>query len=90
MKFFKRVSAETYFNSGNTKDELGDYNEVIVDYTKALHLKPDFAEPYRDQGLANALLGRDGAAILKFAERGGDEIQKAKIEKAFQFWDNFA
>ncbi len=30
----------------------GDYNQAIVDYTKAIEIDPDYADAYHDRGLA--------------------------------------
>ena len=88
------ISAETYFNWGNTKYDLGNYKGAITDYTKAVHLEPDSAI-YFNRGLATDKLEQYLAAIsdydmaiqLKpdyakaYHNRG---ITKAKLGKHFE------
>ena len=57
------ISADTYFLRGNVKIRLEDYQGAIADYTRALHLKPDYANAYYLRGLAKVKLGQYFAAI---------------------------
>ena len=45
------------------KIDLKDYYLAISDFTKAIELKPQFADAYRDRGLSHAELGDYYAAI---------------------------
>jgi len=38
--------------SGKVKLSLGDYKGAISDFTKAIKIKPDFAEAYYSRGIA--------------------------------------
>lgn len=42
--------AEKYFSSGKEKGKNGEVNLAIEDYTKAIELKPDYAEAYYYRG----------------------------------------
>ena len=44
-------TAKEYYNSGLEKHQNGDYYGAIADYTKAIELNPEFAEPYYYRGL---------------------------------------
>ena len=60
------VSAETYLLWGYVKDELGDHKGAISDYTKAIQLKPDFADAYYNRGVAKGNLGQYSDAITDY------------------------
>ena len=45
--------AEKYFNSGIEKSKKDEYELAIEDYTKAIELKPDYAEAYYYRGYAS-------------------------------------
>ena len=60
------ISAETYYNRGNTKHDIGFYQNAISDYSKAIRLKPDFAEAYNNRGRTKAELSEYFEAIADF------------------------
>ena len=60
------ISAETYFKWGNTKYNIGLYQEAILDYDKAINLKPGYAETYNNRGFAKNNLGQHFPAIFDF------------------------
>ena len=59
------ISASTYFQWGNRKYDLGDYNSAIADYTRSIQLKPD-ASVYYNRGLARYNLRQYFAAIADY------------------------
>ncbi len=62
----RSISAETYFQWGNVKYNLGDYAGAIADYTKAIQLEPDVASAYNNRGNAKGKLGQHFAAITDY------------------------
>ena len=60
------ISAETYYYRGNTKHDIGFYQNAISDYSKAIRLKPDFVEAYHNRGYTKASLGQHVEAIADF------------------------
>ena len=60
------ISAQTYYDRGNTKLELGLNESAVLDYTAAIHLKSDFVEAYFNRGSANGFLSKYAAAIMDF------------------------
>ena len=64
--FPQTISAETYFQRGNVKAEIGDYGGSIADYTEAVRLKRDFADAYHNRGLAKYRLGQHFSAISDY------------------------
>ena len=60
------ISAETYYYRGNTKHDIGFYQNAISDYSKAIRLKPDFVEAYHNRGNTKASLGQHFEAIADF------------------------
>lgn len=88
------VSAETYFLRGNTAYALELYKEAIVEYNKAIQLKPDYVKAYNNRGLAKMFLNQYFAAIADYdktiqlnpnlAEAYNNRgIMKAKLEQYF-------
>ena len=49
---YATVSAENYNNLGVQEYEKGNYEKAIEYFTKAIELKPDYAEAYFNRGLA--------------------------------------
>ena len=70
MKSFSQVdqsiSAETYLLWGYVKGELGDHIGAISDYTKAIQLKPNYADAYYNRGVAKGNLDQYKAAIVDY------------------------
>ena len=60
------ISAETYYYRGNTKHDIGFYQNAISDYSKAIRLKPDFVAAYSNRGRAKAELGQYSEAITDY------------------------
>ena len=60
------ISAETYYYRGNTKHDIGFYQNAISDYSKAIRLKPDFVEAYHNRGNTKAKLGQHFEAIADY------------------------
>ena len=48
------ADAADFYNSGNKKMILKDYQGSIADFTKAIELKPDFARAYLSRGIVKA------------------------------------
>jgi len=61
-------TASDYFDRGNVKYYLEDYQGAIEDYTQAIRLKPDLAEAYYNRGLAKSDLGDKQGAIEDYRE----------------------
>lgn len=58
-------NAYAYYNRGITSGKLGNHNEEIIDYNKALALNPK-SQIYYNRGIANAQLGKNTKAIEDF------------------------
>ena len=46
-----------YYNRGLAKQKIGDFNEAISDYTKAIEIDPDDADYYYNRGNSKKELG---------------------------------
>jgi tetratricopeptide (TPR) repeat protein len=57
-----------YNNRGNARDDLGDKQGAIADYSKAIELKPDLAEAYSNRGNARSALGDKQGAIADYSK----------------------
>ena len=60
------ISAVTHFNRGNMMYSLERYNMAIVEYNKAIRLKPDFYTAYGNRGAAKLEFGRYEEAIVDY------------------------
>ena len=60
------ISAETYFQWGNVKYDLGNYAGAIADYTKVIRLQPDFTKAYINRGVVKDNLGQHFDAIADY------------------------
>ena len=59
-------SATDWFKRATAKYELKDYRGAIADYTKAIELKPDYAQAYNKRGFAYLMLGPKSKAQADF------------------------
>ncbi len=53
---------ETFYNFGVEKIKLGEYEEAIAHFTRAIRLKPDYIEAYKSRGFACSVLGYENRA----------------------------
>ena len=58
----KRWKAAAYYNRGNTKGVLGQHEEAIADYDKALQIDPQLAAAYYNREAARIMLQRTSLA----------------------------
>ena len=61
-------TAEDHQSRGLSNLELGNYNEAIDDYTKAIKLKPDYAEAFYSRGNSKAKLKDYNGAISDYTK----------------------
>lgn len=66
-KYITKKAVE-YFNRGNFKFKLQEYEFSVKDYDKAIELSPDFAEAYCKRGDAKSLSGKHNEAIKDYNE----------------------
>ena len=59
----REEEARKYFDKGNEQFNLGNYEQAIADYTKAIKIKPGYAGAYYNRGNAKINLGRHEEAI---------------------------
>ncbi len=58
--------ATTYSERGTLKDEKGDFDGAIADYTRAIELDPKFSQAYYNRGLAKKHKGDMDGAIADY------------------------
>ncbi|WP_413314725.1 tetratricopeptide repeat protein [Prochlorococcus sp. MIT 0703] len=66
LKF--RESVEGYFLIGTNKNELGDQQEAIADFNKAIAINPQIAPAYNNRGKAKMDLGDNQGAIADYSK----------------------
>src|SRR5206468_12976593 len=62
----KSLSAHDYFDRGDARQDAGNYDAPIADYTEALRLIPDYADADFKRGLAYSRQGNNAAAAADF------------------------
>ena len=60
------ISARTYFLRGDAMYAMELYEEAIVAYDQAIHLKLNYIEAYNNRGIAKSAIGQYFAAIADF------------------------
>ena len=86
---------EVYNILGILRSELGQYNEALADYAKAICIKPDYAEAYAYRGVLKVHLDRineaksDFQTALELAEQQGDDTLKTSIVEWLQEFNDF-
>ncbi len=73
-------SAETYYNSGIAHSRKGKLELAIVDFTKAIELKPDDAEAYQHRGNAYRYKGDLEKAIADYTQM---LVLKPKVAESY-------
>ena len=58
------IFAETHWKRGNTYFYFGSYEKSILEYDKAIRIKPDYASAYTNRGGAKMALGLHRDAIV--------------------------
>ncbi len=61
-------TTDAYYNRGLVYQNLEKYDEAIEDYTKAIHLDPDFALAYNNRGVVYHNLEKYDEAIEDYTE----------------------
>ena len=80
--------ADTYYNRGLAHSKKGEVELAIEDYTKAIELKPDFAEAYYYRGGAFLRLGEPEKAksdLVTARNLGSDTI--TALDKILRDYD---
>ena len=67
-----------YHTQGVAKAKLDDYTAAIDDFSKAISLKPDFAEAYYNRAVAKKMLGQKDAARADFEKAAQFDQDEAK------------
>lgn len=59
--------APIYYMRGWAQDELGNYEQAIEDYGRALHIRPDYTEAYVARGYSYGRIGDRDRAIEDYS-----------------------
>ena len=78
-KEHNKECAETYYNRGLAHSKKGELELAIADYTKAIELKPDYADAYYCRSKAWLRLGEEEKAKsdMEIASKIGINIKTA-------------
>ena len=63
-----QMTAWDYYRQGNRYNDLGEYENAILRYEKAINLKPDYAEAYYNRGVTYGKLGESEKAIADYSK----------------------
>ena len=77
----QHLQEAVYFNRGNSKAELADYEGAIQDYTDAIRINSSYSASYYNRGNAYADLYRFEEAVLDYDRVTGYSARKAVINK---------
>ena len=61
-------TAEDWFDDGNQKFVSGDYAGAFSDYTKAIEIKPDYADAYNNRGDTREKLSDYQGALVDYTK----------------------
>ncbi|TAN45519.1 MAG: tetratricopeptide repeat protein [Nitrospirae bacterium] len=98
LKPHSSIIALAFYNSGLAYGALGDYQQEINNYTKALEVKPDFTMAYFNRGVSYGSLGNHHQAIKDYTKsielkpdyanaynnRGSDYFKLGNYQQAIQ------
>ena len=87
-KKHNQACANTYYSQGLVHSKNGELDKAIKNYTKAIALKPDYAEAYYNRGGAFLRLGEREKAKsdLAIARKLGSDAITA-LDKILQDYD---
>ncbi|BAY07086.1 tetratricopeptide repeat protein [Calothrix sp. NIES-2098] len=60
--------AVAYYNRGQARADLGDYEGTIADYTQAIKINPNYVDAYYSRGNTHFDLGNYQAAIIDYTQ----------------------
>ena len=70
-------TAEKYLSHGNDDFNLGNFDQAIVDFTKAIDINPNLAKAYDNRGVAYAQEGSLPRAIADFTMAIANNLKDA-------------
>ena len=96
-----RKTAEQYFEEGSNFLMLGQLEEAVTSFDRAIADKPDFADAWNDRGIALSNLGRHEEAVTSFDRaialkpdsalawnnRGASLVELGRDEEALSSYD---
>ena len=65
---YGQMSYKYYYNIGNSKFKLKDYNGAISNFTKAIELNPEYTNAYYNRALAKDRLNNHYGAISDYSK----------------------
>ena len=71
-------TAEEYLRSGNDNFKLDNFDQAIVDYTRAIDINPNLAKAYNNRGVAYAREGSLPRAIADFTMAIANNLKDAE------------
>ncbi len=72
--------ADTYFNRGIAKYDLGDYQGALIDFNQALQIKPNYADAYNNRGIVKDDLGDKQGALADYNQAAQLYLQQGNME----------
>jgi tetratricopeptide (TPR) repeat protein len=81
-------NSEFFYQLGITHSQLQEWGAALDDYTKAIEITPEYAEAYRDRGLAKAELADKKGAIADLRKANQLFFERGDIDSYHQTRDS--
>ena len=79
--------APVYYNLAWARDELGNYEQAIEDYGRALHIRPDYTQAYVARGYSYGRIGDRERAIEDYSRalNADPDIFEARFNRGLAY-----
>ena len=77
----RSIQDSVYFNRGNSKSELADYEGALQDYTEAININPGLSQSYYNRGNTYLDLYRFDQALLDYDKAISENVRNSDFNK---------
>ena len=86
---FNPLDVDAYFTRAYAENELGNYEDAILDYSKVLFMSPKYSAAFNNRGYAYDLLGLEEMAIVDYTRAllTDPDYSLALLNRAYAYSD---